>query len=92
MWNDRLTLRGGVGYEKSPITDDVRMPLLPDNDRLGVGRRKLQSLRPYTSTSPIRICVKDTPINFVAAGNPSFTGFPYVGSVDAHVDIISVGL
>ena len=33
MWNDRLTVRAGVGYEKSPITDQVRIPLLPDNDR-----------------------------------------------------------
>ena len=27
------TFRGGVGFEKSPITDQVRIPLLPDNDR-----------------------------------------------------------
>ena len=33
QWNEQLTLRAGVGYEKSPITDDVRIPLLPDNDR-----------------------------------------------------------
>jgi len=26
-------VRGGGGYEKSPITDTVRIPLLPDNDR-----------------------------------------------------------
>ena len=26
MWNDRLTVRGGIGYEISPVTDQVRMP------------------------------------------------------------------
>lgn len=33
QWADKLAVRGGVGYEKSPITDTVRIPLLPDNDR-----------------------------------------------------------
>ena len=37
MWNEQLTLRGGVGYEKSPITDDVPYSAaLPDNDRYWV--------------------------------------------------------
>ena len=38
----QLAVRGGVGFEKSPITDQVRTPRLPDNDRtLAVGRRDL---------------------------------------------------
>ncbi len=42
QWNDQLAVRGGVGYEKSPITDQVREPGIPDNDRtLAVGRRDL---------------------------------------------------
>ena len=38
--NPQLALRAGVAYEKSPITDQVRTPRLPDNDRtwLSVGR------------------------------------------------------
>lgn len=32
-WARTLTLHGGTGLEKSPITDGVRIPLLPDNDR-----------------------------------------------------------
>jgi long-chain fatty acid transport protein len=35
--------------------------------------------------------VKSTPIN-VVAGNPWWTGFDYVGTVDSHVDIISVAM
>ncbi len=33
IWSDRLTMRGGVGYEISPVTDQVRTPFIPDNDR-----------------------------------------------------------
>ena len=31
--NERMTLRTGFGYEISPITDQVRTPLIPDADR-----------------------------------------------------------
>jgi len=37
------------------------------------------------------VFVKDTSIN-VVAGNPSYNGTAYVGTVDSHVDIVSVGL
>ena len=33
-WDNRTTLRAGVGYEKSPVTDQVRVPGIPDNDRI----------------------------------------------------------
>jgi long-chain fatty acid transport protein len=31
--NDRWILRGGVGYDDSPVTDDNRTPRIPDSDR-----------------------------------------------------------
>ena len=34
QWNQQLALRTGVGYEISPVTDQVRMPLVRDNDRI----------------------------------------------------------
>ena len=34
QWSDRLTLRRGVAYEISPITDQVRTLLPPDNNRI----------------------------------------------------------
>ena len=34
QWNERLTLRSGVAYEISPVTDQVRVPLVPDNNRI----------------------------------------------------------
>jgi long-chain fatty acid transport protein len=97
-WSDRLTVRAGVGYEISPITDTVRTPRLPDNDRIwtsvGLSYKVFDSLSfdiGYT-----HLFVADTPINITAtSGNPSFNPsapFAYVGSVDSHADIVSFGL
>ncbi len=33
MYNPRLTLRAGLSYEKSPVTDENRTQFLPDSDR-----------------------------------------------------------
>ena len=57
QWNQQLAVRAGVAYEKSPITDTVRIPILPDNDRyLGVGRRRPTSTHQQADLrcSPIR--------------------------------------
>ena len=63
MWNERLTLRGGVGYEKSPITDDVRIPLLPDNDRywLSIGGTYRLTPKITFDVAYSHLFVKDTP-------------------------------
>ena len=77
MWSPALTLRGGVGFEKSPITDDVRMPLLPDNDRLWLSAGGTYQWSPKISfdLAYSHLFVKSTPINITAAsGNPWFTG------------------
>lgn len=38
-WNERLTFRGGVAYDQTPVQDAERTPRIPDNDRywLSVG-------------------------------------------------------
>lgn len=91
-YSERLTLRGGVGYEISPITDSVRTPRLPDNDRIwtsiGLSYRAMDNL--WLDLAYTHIFVDDTPVN-VVPGNPWFVGVPYVGTVDASVDIISLG-
>ncbi len=92
-WDPMLTLRTGIGYEKSPITDDVRIPLLSDNDRFwaSVGATYKVSSKLSFDFAYSHLFVKSTPIN-VVAGNPSFTGSPYVGTVDSRIDIVSVAL
>jgi long-chain fatty acid transport protein len=92
-WDRMLTLRGGVGFEKSPITDDVRIPLLPDNDRYwaSVGATYKWSPKTTFDIAYSHLFVKSTTIN-VVAGNPWFTGVAYVGTADSHIDIISVSM
>jgi len=93
MMTEKMKLRGGVGFEKSPITDDVRIPMLPDNDRYWLSFGASYQMTPKLSfdLAYSHLFVKSTPIN-VVAGNPWWTGFDYVGTVDSHVDIISVAM
>ena len=88
-------MRAGIGYEKSPVTDQVRMPLLPDNDRLwlSVGGSYQWSPKLSFDLAYSHIFVKSTSINISAAsGNPWFDGVTYIGDVSSHVDIISVAM
>jgi len=87
-WNQALTLRSGIAFEKSPITNDVRTPRLPDNDRfwLSAGlsykfNQKLSLDFAYT-----HIWVKDSTIT------NTLGAITYVGAVDARVDIVSLGI
>ncbi len=92
-WNPALTLRAGVAYEISPVTDDVRTPLVPDNDRIwlsaGFSYNITQQLKLDVGYS--HIFVKDAPVNIVP-GHPSFGFVAYSGTVESHVDIVTVGL
>jgi long-chain fatty acid transport protein len=94
QWTEQLAVRAGIGYEKTPITDMVRIPLLPDNDRtwLSAGLTYNFTKALALDLAYSHLFVKNTPIN-VVAGNPSFNGaIAYVGTVDSHIDIISVAL
>ena len=99
MWDPSLTLRAGIAFEQSPITDGVRTPRLPDNDRMwySVGASyKHPQFRGLTFDLAYSfIDVKDTPINISAtSGNPWFSSSfgTYIGSVDSHIHIISAAL
>ena len=95
QWNDQLALRGGLGFQNSPITDDVRIPILADNDRtwLSIGASYKYSNQLSFDLAYSHLFVKDTPINITSASNPSFiAGAPYTGSVDSHIDIVSLAL
>jgi long-chain fatty acid transport protein len=92
--SDRLTLRTGAAYEISPITDQMRTPRLPDNDRIwtSVGASWVIGRGWVADLAYSHIFVKDTPIN-VGPGNPWFNpGVPivYIGDTKPSVDIFSV--
>ena len=96
QWNDRLAVRSGVGFERSPVTDQVRMPLVPDNDRiwLSAGATYQYSNKISLDLAYTHVFLKSTSIDISAAsGNPWFKPIlgTYIGDVSSHVDIISVG-
>jgi long-chain fatty acid transport protein len=96
-WNERLTLRSGIGYEISPITDQVRTPRLPDNDRIwaSIGMSWALSKAIHFDLAYTHLWIKDPNINITAAsGNPWFSALsgPYVATVGAHSDLISGAL
>ncbi|MFZ0846504.1 MAG: OmpP1/FadL family transporter [Pseudolabrys sp.] len=96
QWDPQWALRAGVAYEKSPVTDQVRIPALPDDDRfwLSAGATYKWSPKITLDFAYSHVFVKNAPINDVA-GNPFFAGTggaPYTGSVSSHIDIVSLAL
>jgi long-chain fatty acid transport protein len=93
----KTTLRGGVAYEVTPITDQVRIPLLPDNNRfwLSVGASYKMLPNFIMDVGYSHIWVQDANINISAAsGNPWFNPaapIAYVGNASVGISIYSVG-
>jgi long-chain fatty acid transport protein len=96
-----LTVRAGIAFEKSPITDGVRTPRLPDNDRMwysiGASYKPPQFKGLTFDLGYSFIDVKDTPVNLgPGTGNPwsstSAVAGPYTGSVSSYINILSIGL
>lgn len=97
QWNEQLALRGGVGFEKSPVTDQVRMPLIADNDRLWLSGGLTYKFTKAMSLdfAYTHIFVKNTAIDISAAsGNPWYKPAlgTYTGTVDGRGDIVSLAL
>ncbi|HEX5508517.1 MAG TPA: OmpP1/FadL family transporter [Pseudolabrys sp.] len=95
QWNEQLTLRGGVGFERSPVSDQVRTPIVPDNDRtwLSVGLSYQLTKAAAIDFAYSHLFVKNTSVNISAtSGNPWFDGVTYIGGVDSHIDIVSLAL
>ena len=97
-WTERLTVRGGIGYELSPISDRVRTTRLPDNDKFWASIGASWKVAPFAhiDLAYTHLFVKDTNVNITAAsGNPNFnpaTGINYIGTADSHADIFSLSL
>jgi long-chain fatty acid transport protein len=93
----KTTLRGGVAYEVTPITDQVRIPILPDNNRFWLSAGASYKMLPnfIMDVGYSHIWVKDSNINISpASGNPWFNPalpISYVGNASAGINIFSVG-
>jgi long-chain fatty acid transport protein len=81
-YNDALTLRSGVAYEKSPVPDSTRSVRVPDNDRywLSAGASYKFSDNMTANLAYSHVFIKD---GDVAALNTTFK---------QHLNIVSVGL
>jgi long-chain fatty acid transport protein len=81
-YNDALTLRSGVAFEKSPVPDGTRSVRIPDNDRywlsLGASYRITDGMVANLAYS--HVFIKD---GDVKALNTSFK---------QHLDIVSIGV
>jgi long-chain fatty acid transport protein len=97
QWSERLALRTGIAFERSPVTDVVRNPVIPDNDRLwlSLGASYKFNAKTTLDFAYSHVFVKDAPISITNTSNPGFipgvTG-TYTGSVSSSLDIISVAL
>lgn len=101
--NPAWMVRAGIGFEKSPITDDVRTTRIPDNDRIwySVGASyKPASVKGLTfdfgysfiDVKDASVCMGPTALGG-CPGNPwSSTTSAYNGSVKSHINIVSVAL
>jgi long-chain fatty acid transport protein len=95
QWTDKLAVRGGVAYETSPVTDLVRVPTVPDDDRtwLSLGASYKYSNKMTFDLAYSHVFVKSAPINIVS-GNPTYSALAgtYTGTTDSHLDIVSVAM
>jgi long-chain fatty acid transport protein len=89
----RVTVRGGVGYELGPIDDNVRTYRIPDGDRLylSAGASYRLDERFSFDLAYSFVTVEDMDIRAADAGGPDTNG-PFSGQVDAHSHYISAAV
>ena len=97
QWTPQLALRAGIAFESSPVTDQVRTPVVPDADRLHISGGLSYAVNPrlMLDLAYTHIFVDDAPVNISAtSGNPFFNPAlgTYVGVSSPHIDIFSLGL
>jgi long-chain fatty acid transport protein len=100
-WNQNLSLRAGIAYEKSPITDETRGVRVLDSNRLwlsaGAGYKINERFSFDVGYSylmlekgKVNIVARGNPVN--PGGNPSFTAFNYTGNSSGHAHILAMSL
>ena len=95
-WNEKLTLRAGIGYELSPLDDENRTFRLPDNDRLWLSAGASYNLNDRFSFdlgySFVMVDDNDIEAGSGFGGEGPDSNGPFFGESDAHVHIVSAGL
>ncbi len=93
MWNDNWTFRAGLGYDKSPVSDDVRGLRISDADRIwtSIGFSYKVSEKLQFDFGYSHLFVETAPVNIVP-GHIDFRGIVYQGEAKPEIDVISFGL
>ncbi len=92
-YSSSMTLRSGLGYDETTVSDTTRTTQLPDNDRywLSFGLTKqFKSFDLDVGYTYVRL-KEEAEIN-IGPGHASFTGLPYTGRSDPTVHILSIGV
>ena len=86
--NDKLTLRGGVAFDETPVSDAFRTARIPDEDRTWVafGAQYRLSRKSAIDVGYAHLFIRD------AAIDKAENGVTLAGSYDASVDILSAQL
>lgn len=86
--NDRITLRGGVAYDQTPVSDAYRTARIPDGDRtwIAFGGQYRVSDRSTLDFGYAHLFIRDTRINKTEGTAPPIT---LTGTYEGAVDILS---
>lgn len=100
-FNPALTLRTGISYEWSAVSDRVRQVLVADNDRLGLSAGLSYQISPKLKLdlSYAHYFIKDARAAIVGpgnplnpGGNPAYVGVDFVGTAEPSLDVVSAAL
>ena len=94
-WSPDTILRGGLGYEISPIKDDTRNVLLPDDERIWLSAGFSTKLSESTKLDfgYSHLFVEDSPICQPQPDcDPTNPGTLFVGEATGDIDIVTLGL
>ncbi|MEM6665766.1 MAG: outer membrane protein transport protein [Pseudomonadota bacterium] len=93
---DKLTVRGGVGYELTPVPDEMRTPRIPDEDRvwLSIGATYAPTDRLKLSAAYTYIFIDDGSINRANANDadPLVGGLGDLGGISGEARDQSVNM
>jgi long-chain fatty acid transport protein len=94
-WSSDITLRAGIGFDDSPIGDDVRSTALPESDStwLSAGASYRLGDRITLDLAYMYVSYSDAPIS-VVAGHPDFAtlqGASFIANADSHAHFVGIG-
>ena len=95
-WNEKLTLRGGVAFDETPVRDEYRTPRIPDNNRYWISGGASYQITPKIAVSGAytHIFAHDSTVSLQDPGpnNSNLFRGNLTANYRASVDIVSAQL